>query len=165
MGGGSTAKQRVQVSEQLRLVLKDADKTPPDKLVETVMRILDSCRDAGLQIGAPQNENIYQMQVRAQNGSADTMVTFKIPDAAQLRDQAYQQAIADAQAKAKRLADLAGVRLGGIVSVEEPQYFQSGPYQPDPDLAYPPTVPGKSSDKLTEIPLTVHLTVKFEIAK
>ena len=49
--GGDPGKQKVAVTEQLRLVLKDVDQLELDKLMETILKMIDVGRDSGLQIG------------------------------------------------------------------------------------------------------------------
>jgi hypothetical protein len=46
-------------------------------------------------------------------------ITFSISDPSSIETQARIKAIADAKAKAQELADLTGVRVGGVVSVSE----------------------------------------------
>jgi uncharacterized protein YggE len=98
------------------------------------------------------------------------MISFKIPDASALREEAYKLAVADARAKAAKLADLAGVKLGRILAVQDqdvvskndPSNFYAMIYgmrmQQEPDERL-------SSNVFGDIPLTVRLSVQFEIAK
>ena len=44
--------RRIGVTEQLRLVLKDADKLDTPKLIETVVRMIDAAREGGLKFGS-----------------------------------------------------------------------------------------------------------------
>lgn len=116
---GAASKPKVQVAEQLSLVLSDADKLDRDKLLGTILKIIDTARDAGLQVGPPSPQNYYQYQISMANGEGSEMVTFKVPDATVTRDEAYRLAVEDAKAKAAKLAELSGVKLGGIVGIQE----------------------------------------------
>jgi uncharacterized protein YggE len=73
----------------------------------------------------------------------------------------------DARQRAQRLADLAGVKLGRIASVTDggaaPQRQQQQPYYMYYSPAPQNEVEELSSSMLGEIPLTVKLTVQFEI--
>ena len=104
-----------------------------------------------------------------QNGQGQGMLQFKIIDPSAQKEQAYKMAMDDAKSKAQRLADLAGVKLGRIVSVQDsipvrsdnsnmpPWYGGMVATQTDPsDL---------TSTMLTDIALKVTLTVQFEILK
>jgi uncharacterized protein YggE len=168
MQGQSTEspKVRTQISERLTLKLKNADKLEPDKLLETVLKLVDTSRDAGLTIGPAPVTNVYQWQMQQQNGGGggESLVQFKIPDTTELQTQACKEAIADARAKAQRIADLTGVKLGKVLSVH--------------DYIATDTAPGGNanggdhavdkeavSSSIGDIPITVHVQVQFEIEK
>jgi uncharacterized protein YggE len=118
IAGTDAGKQKIQISEQARLVLKVPEGAEADKLLATVLKIIDAGKDAGLQMGPPPG-NFLQMQIRAQTGQGDQgIAVFKIPDKSAIEGQAYEKAIADAKSKAERLAKLAGVKLGPVMSVQ-----------------------------------------------
>jgi uncharacterized protein YggE len=170
MAAGETPKVRVNISERLELTLKNADKLESDKLLETVLKLIDTSRDSGMTIGPPQATNYYQIQMEAQSGGT-ALVQFKIPDTTDLQNQATKLAIADAKTKAQRIADLTGVKLGKVRSVQDepppaPQQASWNPWMgmvgggnehPEPNQA--------SSNSFGEIPVTVTLHVQFEIEK
>jgi len=172
MGGTDTPKVRVNITEKLQLKLKNVDKLESDKLLETVLKLIDASRDAGIAIGPPPATNYYQMQIQAQNGGADSLVLFKIPDTTELETQAYKEAIADAKAKAQRIADLTGVKLGKVLSVHDDN-ATAAPQQtwnPYVGMMMTNNSGGKGDKEATsgtfgEIPVTVHLHVQFEIEK
>ncbi len=167
-------KQKVQISEQVRLILKGADKLDPDKLIAAVLKVIDTAKDAGLQVGSPPG-NYIQMQLAAQTGQGgDTIVVFKIPDRSELEAQAYEKAVADARAKAERIARLSGVKLGRVSFVQDQGAPQEGNNQQSllalvygaaTSTATPTDSKEVESSSLTEIPVTVRLTVKFDIEK
>lgn len=165
----NVGKPKVQASESMKISIKGVDKIAADVLMDTVMKVIDTGRDAGLQIGPPTPMNYYQMQMMQQSGQGQGMLQFKIGDSTTQREQAYKEAMEDAKKKAQRLADLAGVKLGRIVSVQDSvpvrgdnaammQWMaMNGGGQTDPtDL---------TSQLLADITLKVSLTVQFEIAK
>lgn len=116
----TNTKQRVQVSEPLRLVIKGVDQMKDEDLMAVVLKVVDAGRDAGLTVGPPVPTNYYQMQMMMQRGDSGAGVaSFKIPDASALREQAYGKAIENARDKATRLAKLAGVKLGRVTSVQD----------------------------------------------
>jgi uncharacterized protein YggE len=160
-------KVRTQITEKLNLKLKNVDKLDPDKLLETILKLVDTSRDAGLTIGPAPITNVYQWQMQQQNGGGgggESLVQFKIPDTTELQTQACKQAIADARAKAQRIADLTGVKLGKVLSVHD--YSVT-------DTAAGGTPNGQDhavdkeavSSTIGDIPITVHLQVQFEIEK
>ena len=166
VAGGS--KQRVTVTEQLTVVLGGLDKLKDEELMDTVLKVVDTGRDGGLQIGRPQPRNYYEMQMYYNNGQGNAnMVSFKIPDAEALREKAYESAMADARKRAERLASLAGVKLGRILSVRD-QGAAARNMNPQTAQMYAMTGqapdPGElSSGVYTEIPARVNLAVQFEI--
>jgi uncharacterized protein YggE len=157
-------KQHLKISEDLKIQLKNIDKLDPAKLVETVVKIVDAGRDAGLQMGPPPAMNYYQMQMQAQNGgNGDAIVTFELPDKTKVEQEAYQKAVEDARAKAQRIADLSGIKLGRVLSVVDQENNSNGPTNPYITVPAEPNDNQLQSAILTEIPVTVHLEVKFDI--
>jgi uncharacterized protein YggE len=176
MGGGTATKQKVEVSEQMKLTIKDADKLEPEKLMDTLLKVIDTGKDAGLVIGPPPATNYYEMQIRAASGKGASMVLFKLGDINALKEQAYKIAMDSASAKAKRLAELAGVKLGRVVSVQEgqPKDDNSNSGQ-NASRAMAmmnmgiPFVPNEQTDVSSnlcgDIPVKVVLSVQYEIVK
>jgi uncharacterized protein YggE len=149
------AKSRVNVSEQLKLVLSGLDKVNDEELMDTVLKILDTGRDAGLQIGKGSPRNYYEMQMYMNEGGGSQkagLVVFKLKDPESLREKAYKQAMDNVRKNGERLAGLAGVKLGRISSVRDT------------------AAAGAQKDELTspvykEISVKVNLAAQYEIAK
>jgi uncharacterized protein YggE len=169
-------KSKVQISESLKILVKGVDKLTPDQLLEMVLKMIDTCRDAGLQVGPPPATNYIQMQIRAQTGAPDSLVSFKIPDKTDLENRAYEQAVADAKAKAEKIAVLSGVKLGRVLSVKDQGVASGSSNSTNPIMeiygeAAAAAAGGKtedrsvSSDAPGDIPVSVHLLVTFEILK
>ena len=173
MAAPTTTPQKVRLSETSRVVLNHADKLEPDELLEKLLKILDVAKDAGFVLGPAPASNYIEMQIRAQEGeAASATVSFRMPDASALRDQAYQAAIDDAKAKAQKLADLSGGKLGRIVAVHD-----EGTAKADPEISALMMIYGATMNKVNaddkalsgvtsgNLTLRVNLTVQFEIAK
>jgi uncharacterized protein YggE len=163
-------KAKVQVSEAVKIILKDVDKLEPDALFDVVLKIIDTGKDSGLQMGPPLATNYYQAQIAAQTGRGTSLVTFKISDPTVVREQAYQKAIEDAKSKAKHLADLGGVKLGRIVSITDSLMAKNANSQTAMIMAmYGMSAGGEPADLTSsvfeEIVQTQRLTVQFEIAR
>ena len=173
MRGMATAsvKQHVTVVERMRLLIKTPQNLEPEGLMDTVLKVIDTARDAGLTVGPAVPTNYYQWQYYNQTGEGGSMVSFRIPDPAALRDEAYKLAMDDARKKAKRLADLAGVRLAGITSVTDSVPVKDNNSQQMYMMyAYggmPPRTDDSnlSSNVFGDIKVTVNLTVQFRIAE
>jgi uncharacterized protein len=171
----SNAKQKVSVGEQLRLVIKDADKMDQAALMDTMLKVLDTAKDAGLSIGdgavKTQSYNPFYYYYGGMNqGDPSALIKFKVTDTAALRDEAYKQAMDNAKSKAQHLADLAGVKIGRILSVRDssPQVLAAAAAAQMPQMA-PQTARDDASELTSsvfaDIPLTVSLSVQFEIEK
>jgi len=161
-------KPKIQASESMKIVLKGVDKVTPEQLMDTVMKVIDTGRDAGLQIGPPTPQNYYQYQMAMQQGQGMNIAMFKVGDPAAQRDEAYKQAMDDAKKRAQRLADLAGVKLGRILSVTDGGQApnQNAQYQAYYGMPQPPQDSNDlTSTMLGDIPLRVNVTVQYEIVK
>lgn len=171
MGGRNQLKQKIQVSERMKLTIKDADKMEPEKLMDTILKVIDAGKDAGLIMGPPPATNYYEMQIRMASGSGNSMVLFKLGNITKLKEEAYKDAMDSANTKAKRLAELAGVKLGRVLSVQEGQPSES--QNSTRAMIYArfgiPLVPNEQNDVgsnlCTDIPVKVVLTVQYAIQK
>jgi uncharacterized protein YggE len=178
-GGGTApaAKPQVQISRGLQLVLKQIEQLPEQALMEKIARILDTAKDSGASQGAPANARMAMIMASMGVGqSGDLGVTFVVEDADAVRQRAYEDAFAQARARAQRLASLAGVKLGPVLSVEEdaPSPAQDKD-QASMQMRMLATIYGMASsgqeaessritsDKYEEIPVRVALRVRFAI--
>jgi len=90
-------------------------------------------------------------------------ISFTIDDPDQLRDEARQEAVADAKAKAQRLAELSGVGLGKVMSISESSSVPSVPLSYGGIVA-PATGPGVSTPIETgEMDVVVTVQVLYAI--
>src|SRR3954471_13768278 len=72
----ANTKQKVSVTEQLRIVIKDVDKMEQAALMDTMLKVLDTVRDSGLTLGdgTPRNYNYYPPP------PGPALINFKITD-------------------------------------------------------------------------------------
>jgi uncharacterized protein YggE len=153
-------KQKVSVTEQIRIVIKDIDKMEQSALMDTMLKVLDTARDSGLTLGDGSVRNYNQYPPPP----SPSLVNFKITDTSAMREQGYKEAIEDAKNKAQKLADLSGVKLGKILSVRDAnQTRRSG--SGDEGAQPAPSQNELVSGVFDDIPLNVSLTVQFEILK
>lgn len=170
MGNGvdATIKGKVQVTERLRVVLKNIDKLEPAALTETLVKALDAMKDAGLVMGEVPT-NYYEIQMMMRSGKSGS-VQFKLTEPAPLRDKAYAQAMEEARAKAQRLAQLAGGKLGAVMAVSESP-AAAAPTENSSNLALAMMGVARGNDApLTSsafdaIPVSVTLVVQFALEK
>ena len=133
-------------------------------------RILDVAKDAGGVIGSGGPKSI--MEIQFSGAKPAPLATFKLSKTDSLRQQAYEAALKQARAKAERLAEAAGVELGGILSIRESVATSKGDTSGGPMAGYLALFGGASSTKpeytsteLHKIPVTVSLSVQFDIVK
>lgn len=168
-GQASTPKTRM--TEQLKLTVGNIESMKPADVMDTVMKVIDTGRDAGLAVGPKTPQNYYQAQVMAQNGQGYSMATFRADSATDARDQAYQLAMTEAKTKAKKLADLAGVKLGAVTSVQESAAAASGSNDTARlmmmmnGMMTPEGPSGVNGPTFSDIPVRVSVTVQFAIEK
>lgn len=96
-------------------------------------------------------------------GGATTVqgITYDTSDHTAASAQALAQAVKDAQAKARAMADAAGIRLGSVVSITD---LQNAPYPfPIVRAAAAPTAGGSTQVSPPDIQLTVSVTVGWTI--
>lgn len=165
-----TMKVPVEIGGPLRLTLRDIQSVPPIKLMETIGTVLDVAKDSGASVGPPSLRNNWGYDY-SQNGRP--LARFVLDDFKPQREEAYKLAVADARAKAQRLADLNAVQLGSVVSVYETQvagdeadgqdtvYVNNG-YQMSMPLQ--PKTARMIVDRFEEVPIRVKLQVRFAIA-
>jgi uncharacterized protein YggE len=160
---------KVAVQERLTVTLSDIKATSADNLMQSVMRIVDAAKDAGVIIG-PGAKSMIEMQINGAKPGA--LATFKLSNTDLLRQQAYEAALKQARAKAERLAQLAGVALGDIISIRETAATSKDDNNGGGMGAYFALMgrasnnqPEYSSTELQNIPVKVSLNVQFEIVK
>jgi uncharacterized protein YggE len=157
------ATQKLSLSETLTLKLLKIDALSTQDLLQTLVKIVDAGKDAGLTIGPPP-KSMYELQIAAQSGNAQSpLAAFKLNDVGAVKGQAYEAAILDARTQAERLAKLAGVKLGKVTAIREVTQKN------DSNQMYryygwmPPKEPEYVSSGLAEIPVAVVLEVEFAI--
>jgi uncharacterized protein YggE len=161
-------KPSIEVTEKLLVQLAGIEKLETEKLIQTLVQLVDAVKDTGVRVG-PGTMNMMQMQM--QGGQAQPIAAFKIDDVEEIRAKAYQRAMSEAKKSAQRLADLAGVKLGGVHSVSDssstPEVYNN-PRQ-FALMMYGALAGGEEEDAsmsspiLREIPVQVRLQVQFKI--
>lgn len=156
--------QKLSLSETLTLKLLKIDALSTQDLLQTLVKIVDAGKDAGLTIGPPP-KSMYELQIAAQSGNAQSpLAAFKLGDVATVKGQAYEAAILDARTQAERLAKLASVKLGRVTSIREVTDKKSGQdFNPYYGWMMSKKDPEYVSSGLAEIPVAVVLEVEFAI--
>jgi uncharacterized protein YggE len=166
-------KGKVEVQLRRKLVINVSNIRPMDEeaLLQLVAKLLDVAQDAGGKVGGSEGNSYYYYRF-GQGGSK--LVRFILDDFDALADKAYGEAIADARAKAARLAKLSGVELGRVAGIRE--LLVPGDKAPAAGMPYyfyyemqtgtDEEVPRKrlEASRFQEIPVHVELQVRFDRA-
>ncbi|HEX7446119.1 MAG TPA: SIMPL domain-containing protein [Pirellulales bacterium] len=168
MGNVTNGKTKVEISSALQLRLSGIRDLSTERVMETVGKLLDTAKDSGASIGPTAAEMNMAWRYGQQPNS--TLVRFILTDLNQMREEAYQNAVNDARTRAERLAKLNGVKLGGVLGVQEisvsgdDQQVTTTPWgQVIPHGKSKNREPEVSSEQFTEIPFHVKLQVRFAI--
>ncbi|MFI5456570.1 MAG: SIMPL domain-containing protein [Isosphaerales bacterium] len=150
-------KTEVQLTRKLVVKATNVRTMDEDALLQLIGKLLDVAQDAGGHVG-PQNVfNPYYYNPYQQGSTG--LVRFVLDDYDKLQEEAYEQAIADARARAQRLARLSHVELGPIMAIREITVPGDRTSNSDDEL------PRKrlETGKFQEIPVRVELLVRFEV--
>jgi hypothetical protein len=151
------SKTEVQLSRKLVVKANDIRAMPEDAVLQLVGKLLDVAQDSGGRIGGQNDWNPYYYNPYQRNTTG--LVRFVLEDFDKLQDEAYEKAIADARARAERLARLSHVELGPIVAVREVVVPGDRMVTSDDET------PKKRLEvsRFQDIPIRVELLVRFEI--
>jgi hypothetical protein len=161
----NTAAQ-IEVSSTVRVRLTGIDKMPPDELMKTIGKLLDTAKDSGAGLGPTDEEQA--MAARYGRTTTGTMVRFVVTGADQMREDAYKAAVKDARQRAERLAKLHSAKLGAVRSVQESFVSSDNTAQvnrqpwelQDPDI----TPPGEiNTENMSGAVFQVRLMVQFAL--
>jgi uncharacterized protein YggE len=163
-------KVEVQLRRKLVVSVSDIRSMDEEALLQLVAKLLDVAQDAGGKVGGGSEGNPYYYY-RYNQGTK--LVRFILDDFDALQEKAYGEAIADARAKAARLAKLSGVELGRVTGIRE--LVVPGDKAPAPGMPYyyyemagtstDEEVPRKrlEASRFQEIPVRVELQVRFDL--
>jgi uncharacterized protein YggE len=162
------AADKVAFQERLTVTLAGIDTMNADDLLHAITRIVDAIKDAGVPIGTGP-KSLMEMQLGG--GKSAALATFRLSNPEVPRQQAYESALKQARATAERLAKLAGVELGEIVSIRETAAAAKDGEPGGGGMAALLGLMGGASGDRTEytsaefqnIPVTVRLSVQFAI--
>ncbi|MCG8510910.1 MAG: SIMPL domain-containing protein [Rhodospirillales bacterium] len=119
-GNVQDVKGEVIAREQLQIVVRGTDKMQRDKLLETMVALIDAVQDAGLTVGNANMLNPYSGYV-----PFSPIFAYRLDDPEALLAEARTKAVEDAKKRAESLAKETQVKLGPIISVSEQQMSAS----------------------------------------
>jgi uncharacterized protein YggE len=150
-------KTEVQLTRKLIVKANNIREMNEEAVLQLVAKLLDVAQDAGARVGQQFNFNPYYYNPWQMNNPS--LVRFVLDDFDKTLEDAYEKAVADARARAARLARLAKVELGPVVAIREVSIPGERPAIAEDE------VPRKrlEAQKFQDIPINVDLMVRFDI--
>jgi hypothetical protein len=148
--GQSPEPAKVFFSERLDIRMENIDKLDRDELMATIVKIIDAGKEAGLAFGKPKSEI-----ERIRSDSESDYMRFRLVNTADVEARARELAMQDARANANKWADLAGVTLGRVLSVD---VMNTSSYVPSSMRTEPNTAPTRE-----KIEVSASVRIRFEI--
>jgi hypothetical protein len=170
---GGPAKMQIDICGDLKLTVTGADKMTEEELTDMISKLIDTAKDSGASVGGQNSAASMRARIYGES-MASTVVTFVLDDIAELREQARKKAFKQAETRAKQLAELSGVKLGPVISIEETlettptnerQKILASIYGwgDDEEDSSKKSEGRVMSEKLGDIPVRVSLRVRFSI--
>jgi uncharacterized protein YggE len=117
-GGEEVMPGSTVISQSVVIEVPGIDAMEQEAVIDLILAITSAAGDAGIAIGEVSQEDMMMAQF-GQGMPASDLAGFKVSDPQAAAQQSAEDAMAQARAKAQRLADLAGVRLGRVTAIVE----------------------------------------------
>jgi uncharacterized protein YggE len=168
--GEPSAPGALVISQTVTLTVTSVDKMEEAAVIDMVVKLLAGVKDAGVDMNSADAQNMMMMQMGLGGGGGSSAV-FKISDPKAAHKAATKNAVDKARADAAYLAELAGGKLGPVVSISDGSMPASG----GDDSAMNPyavifgammdgeTTDAYSTEKLEEVTVGRALTVSFQL--
>lgn len=160
-------KAEIVFSSLVRVSVRGIDRLTEEQAAERISALFDRLKDGGVEI-APVQANTEASEFEVQDGfNASPAAVFVLEDATELRRLARRRAFDAAKENAEELARLAGVELGGVLSIQEVAGGAISPWMgfvQDPLETPRSAGDGKlrlTSRTMSEIPVRARLRVRF----
>ena len=169
MAATASANRPLNVSEPLSIRIDGIDKLTNEEIMETLVKILDAGKDAGITLGAKAGQPAYNPYTGGYNTSGSALARFRLSDVEGSRQKAFEDAMKNATRQGERLAKLAGLKLGKVRSINESAASTQQNQQFNPYLAYMTQDSDKeaelfTSSSLQDITVSAVIDVEFEVA-
>lgn len=128
-GGEPAPPGSLTIRQRVTLTVGGIDRLDEPALIDLAVKVMAGARDAGIEQAVMDQQAMMRMQFGMASGPAGSAV-FKLSDPEAARKQATRDAMDKARARAGELAELAGVELGGVVTISDQNGEQElNPYQ------------------------------------
>lgn len=106
------------ISQEVSLTLGGLDQLDEPAVIDLVVKLMEGAKEAGIEQAAIDQAAWMRMQY-GMGAAASGSAVFKLSNPASLRQRAMKDAMQKARADALALAELAGAKLGGVVSITD----------------------------------------------
>lgn len=107
------------ISQEVHLTLGGLGQLEEPAVIDLVVKLMEGAKEAGIEQAALDQAAWMRMQYGMGEMATAGNAVFKLSDPAALRQQAMKDAVQKARADALALAELAGAKLGGVVSITD----------------------------------------------
>ncbi len=168
MAATASASRPLNVAEPLSIRIDGIDKLTNDQILETLVKILDAGKDAGITLGAKEGAPAYNPYTGGYNTSGTALARFRLSDVEGARQKAFEDAMQNASRQGERLAKLAGLKLGKVRSINETSAASNVSQQFNPYVGLITSSADKeaelfTSPSLQEITVSAAIDVEFEV--
>ncbi len=112
--GGGDDEKKIVITETVELRIDFENDMERNHIARKIGEMLDKATKAGVQVSRPAGQMAMML-----GGMSQGIAEFALASPAKVRRDAYKAALKDAQSRAQALAELANVKLGKVVSIEE----------------------------------------------
>lgn len=161
------ANRPLNVAEPLSIRIDGIDKMSQDQIIETLVKILDAGKDAGVTLGA-KDLPVYNPYTGGYNTGGAALARFRLSDVEGARQKAFEDAMSNAQKQGERLAKLAGLKLGKVRAINESQPGSTARQAVNVVYAYTPPNQEQeaelfTSSSLQDITVAAVIEVDFDV--
>ena len=158
-GGGKTA-EGYRLSEPIKILIEIEGDDSEKSILQYLSKVVDSAETIGVSFSDATNP----MMGVVMGGAKSPMARGNLKDDSKLNQDAATAAFAQAKTKAEQLAELAGGKLGKVISIADSVSVDE---KSDPTAAYMNMITGSKSeeraDSINKIEVSRTLRVKFEL--
>jgi len=159
----------LQIRQSVTLTVSGVDKMQEQAVIDLVVKLLSSTKEAGVDMSSMDPESMMMMQM-GMGGGGGSSATFKITDPKAAYKAATKDAIEKAREDAAYLAELAGGKLGKVVRIGDGKMpagndgSDMNPYKMIFGMmAGEEGLDPYSTDTLDEVTVTRPLNISFEL--
>ena len=163
-GGGGKEPEGYSLSQSIKIRIGIDGDEPEKSILKNLSKLVDSAETTGVTFTKSLSP-MAGVYAGIYGNKSKSLALGELEDAETLNKEAALAAFAEAKSKAESLAELAGGKLGKVVSIKDEETSDNN--NSEPMAAYMKMIMGnqsqKRSDSINKIEVTRSLRVKFEL--